>query len=427
MWLKKLTLKNFQKHENLTIDFTPGVNILYGHSDAGKSCIFRAIGFVFFGDPRDDKTIRREGSKQTSVAALLDNGNEVERVKSASVNRYIVRIPGQQELVYDSIGAEIPEEVQQVLQVKLVDIDQNSLNLNLAEQITMPFLTDLPGSSRLKLFNKLTGNDLLDKVAGNFNKEILNINKEIKNVTYTIETNKPKVESLSNEIERRQKLSQSFEASRLKIEKRFEVYKKLKTLSDNIAKNRVSFKICTNELDSIKLVDFAAIASLKSQIQALRTLEKIKTAYLITTSQLDLVKKELAQAKEVTIDSTTLRGHIERLNALNTLHKAYLDTKVGLEAVQAQLSDIKLSELDGSAIRGKIEKIRRLAIIGKALADNGAIIKQSFGEWNTLQMTIPAQEAEYKAILKEAGVCPVCKQDTSKCEAICNSTEKTKT
>ena len=111
MWLKKLTLKNFQKHENLTLDFTPGVNILYGHSDAGKSCIRRAIGFVFFGDPRTDAVIRKEGTKQTSVTALLDNGNEVERVKSASVNRYIVRVPNEKELVYDSIGAEIPEEV----------------------------------------------------------------------------------------------------------------------------------------------------------------------------------------------------------------------------------------------------------------------------------------------------------------------------
>lgn len=416
MWLKKLTLKNFQKHENLTIDFTPGVNIVYGHSDAGKSCIFRAIGFVFYGDPRDDKTIRREGSKQTSVTALLDNGNEVERVKSASVNRYIVRIPGQQELVYDSIGAEIPEEVQQVLQVKLVEIDQNSLNLNMAEQITMPFLTDLPGSSRLKLFNKLTGNDLLDKVAGNFNKEILNINKEIKNVTYTIETNKPKVESLNAEIDRRQKLSQSFAESCIKIEKRYEVYKKLKTLSDNIDKNRVSLKICNDELSSIKLVDLSDIASLKSQIQKLRNLEKIKTAYFYTVSQLESVKKELADIKEVTIDSTTLRSHIERLNTLNTLHRAYLDTKVGLEAVQAQLSDIKLPELDGSSLRSKIDKIRRLTLIGKALADNGAAIKASFGEWNSLQMLIPQQEAEYKSILKEAGVCPVCKQDTSKCE-----------
>src|SRR5271165_1267211 len=110
MWLKKLTLKNFQKHEDLTLDFTPGVNILYGHSDAGKSCIRRAVGFLFFNDPRTDDIIRKEGTKTTSVCGLLDDDTEVERVKSASVNRYVIRHPGRKDMVYDSIGSEIPEE-----------------------------------------------------------------------------------------------------------------------------------------------------------------------------------------------------------------------------------------------------------------------------------------------------------------------------
>ena len=123
MNVSKIILKNFQKHSDLTLNFTSGVNYIYGSSDAGKSCIRRAIGFLFFGDPRSDDTIRKEGTKVTSVTAILDNGAEVERVKSSSINRYIVRVPGHKELTYDSIGATIPEEVKQILQVDLVEIE----------------------------------------------------------------------------------------------------------------------------------------------------------------------------------------------------------------------------------------------------------------------------------------------------------------
>jgi chromosome segregation ATPase len=428
MWLKKLTLKNFQKHENLTLDFTPGVNVLYGHSDAGKSCIRRAIGFVFFGEPRVDATIRREGTKVTSVTALLDNGNEIERVKSASINRYVVRVPGQEELVYDSIGAEIPEEVQKVLQVKLVEIDQNSLNLNMAEQVSMPFLTDLPGSSRLKLFNKLTGNDVLDKVQGNINKEILNINKEIKNVKDIIETNKPKVENLTKEIDRRKQISYSLEASRLRVEKKLEAYQKLQVIKERLDSNLSAYNDTLADLLCIKEAQPAAIESLKSQIQTLTSLYSIQESFLAVSKELRETEATLRSVDAVVkLDAPALRKLIHKQEVLVVIKEGLKVTGEGLEAIQSQLAAIKVTEHDLTPLRGKIDLIKRLSIIGKTLTDNGAIIKQSFGEWNTLQMTIPKQEAEYKAILKEAGVCPVCKQDTSKCEAICNSTEKAKT
>ena len=283
--------------------------------------------------------------------------------------------------------------MQKVLQVKLVDIDQNSLNLNMAEQITLPFLTDLPGSSRLKLFNKLTGNDLLDKVQGNISKEILNINKEIKNVKDIIETNKPKVESLSTELDRRQKLSFSLEASRLKIEKRLEVYQKLKSIQEKLAYNLSAYNDTLADLICIKEAEPGAVESLKSQIQTLNSLYSIKASLGVVELELTQTKGLLETIPVAQIKGEDLRLLIKRVESLNRYQKLFSDTKEGLEAVLGQLNSIKVTELDGTALRGKIDLIKRLNTLSKALSDNGAVIKQSFGEWNSLQMTYSAQRS----------------------------------
>lgn len=47
--LKKLVLRNFQKQQDLTLEFTAGMNALLGANEAGKSTIFRAIMYALYG------------------------------------------------------------------------------------------------------------------------------------------------------------------------------------------------------------------------------------------------------------------------------------------------------------------------------------------------------------------------------------------
>lgn len=47
--LKNLKLTNFQQHTNLTVDFTPGLNAVRGANEAGKSSLFNAIAYAYWG------------------------------------------------------------------------------------------------------------------------------------------------------------------------------------------------------------------------------------------------------------------------------------------------------------------------------------------------------------------------------------------
>ena len=102
--LKFITLNNFQAHKKLTIDFNDKVNTITGLSNAGKSCIRRAIDWVCFCLSISEKDLRKEGTKSTSVIIGFNNDVEIEKVRSNSINRYILRKPDEEEQTFDSFG-----------------------------------------------------------------------------------------------------------------------------------------------------------------------------------------------------------------------------------------------------------------------------------------------------------------------------------
>jgi len=86
--LKKVTLKNFQKHQSLTIGLSPTVTTLVGVTDAGKSAIFRAVYWVAFNQPTGDAMIKR--GKSCAIAKLVFDDCEVVRKKGQGTNLYIL-------------------------------------------------------------------------------------------------------------------------------------------------------------------------------------------------------------------------------------------------------------------------------------------------------------------------------------------------
>lgn len=372
MYLKRLILHNFQKHTDLTLDFTSGVNYIFGSSDAGKSCVLRAIGFLFFGDPRSDSVIRKEGSKQTSVCGTLDNGVEIERIKSSTINRYIVRVPNENEKVYDSIGATIPEDVKKYLQVDTIEIDKETINLNIAKQIALPFLDDVAGSTRLKLFNKLTGNDLLDKVVQNINKEILSIGRDFKIAQEVITVNTPLVENLNSDILWKQSIKIKYEEKNQQLNDNMLKYKKLQDLQEKSKTNNDTFLAVSTELGIIKTIDETKIDAIKARLVTLKALETLKTAIVLNQNQ-----------------------------------------QIELGGV---LSTIKAPEVNFNELRAKIARLDKLWVICKSLDDNGGQLKSLNFGLKDFEEKIPELETKYISLLKESGTCPICKQNTTVCE-----------
>ena len=79
-----LTLKNFTIIEDLSVGFSPGMNIITGETGAGKSVIVDAVNIIL-GDKTSPDNIK-SGREEAHIEALFDiSGDEVikERLESS--------------------------------------------------------------------------------------------------------------------------------------------------------------------------------------------------------------------------------------------------------------------------------------------------------------------------------------------------------
>jgi DNA repair exonuclease SbcCD ATPase subunit len=124
--LKRISLRNFQKHSSIDLNLDEGINVIVGSTDTGKSSIFRGIGwpirnrptgFFFRHDPRIAKTGKKplSDSAITSVSLLTSEGIEVIRERDKKdLNQY--RISSLKDPL-KALRSDVPEEISEILRI----------------------------------------------------------------------------------------------------------------------------------------------------------------------------------------------------------------------------------------------------------------------------------------------------------------------
>jgi len=369
MRIRKLSLINFQKHSDLQIDFVDGINILHGSSDVGKSCVRRALEWVCQNENIDG--IRKTGTKKTSVCIVLDSNVEIERTRSSSINRYIIRKNGE-ETEFNAIGKTIPDEVKELLTIYPIEVDGEELYLNSQPQIALPFLFDKSPSFRHKLFNKLTGNDVLDALFGQFNKDILKIKRDKKRETEIFEER-------SEELKQKEIEKEKAEAIYSRLKKRVE---KIKELYE---------KYCN--LMEIKHLEEKYICDLQEVKHCL--------------GKMNFPEVEVLQQ---------LRVKISRFDTLNTLKMSTEKAQIALNKVRGQLREESALEVNLDNLRGKIDRYDTLKKTYLSLDNNKEACYTCKENIKGVKISLKDNIAKYKELLKEVKVCPVCKNSiTDEC------------
>lgn len=162
-FLQKLIVENFQSHEYTEVDLTPGLNVIVGPSDYGKSALVRALRWVFFNEPRGANFIR-VGANTCRVTVELADGARITRLRSTGgKNQYFLQKPGESERVYEGFGAEVPQEIILASGMRKVVIDdRNRVELNFGLQLDGPFLLVENGAVRAKVIGQLGGVHIID-------------------------------------------------------------------------------------------------------------------------------------------------------------------------------------------------------------------------------------------------------------------------
>ena len=187
-YIKRIRLKNFQSYKDEEIFLNPGLNILLGSSDSGKSAIMRAISFVFYNNPRN-KTLIHNGETETKVEIEFSDGTIVSRILGER-NAYEYTLPDGSSGSVDRIDKSIPEEIQKMLGNPPSD-DFNGF-ICYADQFSKMFLVDLSPTDLPRSLSNLAGIEILEETA----KELMSSYKGIEKQT---KSDEKKLKSLIEE------------------------------------------------------------------------------------------------------------------------------------------------------------------------------------------------------------------------------------
>jgi len=174
--ITSIEIKNFLSHKDSRLELSPGVNVIVGATDSGKSVIIRALKWLITNRPRGE-SFRSNWGGDTEVKVSIGK-YLVSRGKKGQNNYYsiidsISFVPDKAlESVYKAIGTEVPEEIQKVL---------NLNSINLQSQFESHFLLSKSPGEVATHFNKVAHLNTIDIGLGNIQTGINKLNNELNN------------------------------------------------------------------------------------------------------------------------------------------------------------------------------------------------------------------------------------------------------
>ena len=206
MWIRRITLENFQSHPFTSIELSPNINVFLGRGNRGKTAIIRAILWVFFNEPQGDAFIRK-GKSIARVTITLSDGTTVIRERGKGTNKYILITKEGDRKEYSSFGRDVPEDIKKALKIRILPIEHGRrLSPQIKEQMDSLYLLDETPSIVHTTLLTISGGHIIDEAVKSLATDIIKIQRKEKENLEEIENLKTSLEEFKGIDEKRDKL-----------------------------------------------------------------------------------------------------------------------------------------------------------------------------------------------------------------------------
>ncbi|UCB58666.1 MAG: SMC family ATPase [Thermoplasmatales archaeon] len=354
MNLRTLTIKNFRKFKDTTIDFPDGVTGIVGLNGAGKSTIFEAIAWVLYGPvaartPSDQ--IKRQGADNSATCRVeLDFEFENDKYRIIREMKGKSLTATATATINGKVAATSAESVTRFIQKKLGMDFKSFFTSIFAKQKELNALSSMNASDRRPLILRMLGIDSLDLIIKEIrsdkkNKELLikEISKDIIN-----EIGKNKDEIYNEEIKIIQKEKKEIETLIKKLKLNNQSNKKdIKNLEKENQKLKNNYEKLNKQKE--KLSEYKNLFEQKKQL--MNEIKNLKNK--ISFREKNLINEKKKLEKYTTIEDDIKKNN-KRLNEINKQLEKLLKTIEQKKTLSKQyIKDI--SEINIK--KGKIEKI----------------------------------------------------------------------
>lgn len=159
--ITQIVLDHYRTHERTTLKLHPGVNVLVGESDSGKSNVVRAVAALLENEPAD--RFIKHGAKAGAVA-IVRGGERVVQLRKPS-NDYVTegaKKSGRKE--YQSVGGGRPP-IPELDDLGEITLAGEPVSLHVARQRDPALIVDDKPARVARIIGAISGLDTLYKAA----------------------------------------------------------------------------------------------------------------------------------------------------------------------------------------------------------------------------------------------------------------------
>ena len=400
-----LKIEDFQSIGNAELEFTPGINLIVGQSNSGKTAILRAIDSVLT-NPTYAKSFIKHHTNETNVTFQY-NDNIISWKKSGKGGTtYNVNNEEYSKMGTSDLFDILPDN-------GFVKSDNGEV-MNIEGEWDLPFPFDRTPSELFRLFENVFCVSDSATILKSFKEEESDLVKQISDAKDKITRSKNKLAALEEleveaDLTTHKRLLREFEA---KAENYFKMNNDYETIKKSVVlDNFVLDEKLPPETDSLsKLLeaekDLEFVSDVAKKIKFYKTLPEVMeipnsiSKYVVMAEDVESIENaQLADNfiinRKIEISEETLPTYCNLLEDLEDIEKGALADKFSIDKSCSE--DSSLSLADYMAMADDLEDIMECFRRCKVLTANGKALVDKI--------------AQLEAQLKEYKVCPLCGQE----------------
>lgn len=433
--IKELKIKDFEAHKNTHFKFQPGLNVIHGKSNNGKSSSLRALELAGYGVWAAGENKKagingpvRIGEKAAEVFVSSDDGEVFVRRGSKGINEWKIKGKDGIDLDLTNPGAGSIPEAQKILGLRTSEIAGQSIRFNWSDQRDKHFLIDeVEGKSSSPSFVAA----VLDEVGGLSGCEDLvrKLASEKSSFEQKMKQSSESIESLNEDLKDFENLDEEInklqKAERL-LKKINNYEEKIKNIEEKIElKNKFTDKInkyknLEKEIEQLKKDENKIIEAIK----VCNKLEKVKDIENKYNKIFSLFKESEEALKKY--DKYNFKDMIIKINHIEKIQKKYTDiikTKNNLEKnesqielVEKRIKKINIKKALKILIKTdkKINRLQKVQDKQKSINKIDSKIVDIKEKYIKFMKEFNLAKNDLDNILKDIEICPFCNQVLSK-------------
>ena len=386
----KLSVKDFQIIKSASLEFIPGLTVITGESNNGKSALFRAAKSCIYNEP--GTTAVRVGCKNYIVGIEYNNHKVIQQKGENSL--YL--IDGKQ---YNKVGKTQVPEVAEVLGISALNINDSTEKINFWDQMEKPFLLDRNSSDLFRFIVDSGEDDNLNNTLRSMvtDKNKLNTEKNLKEGS--IATLKEQIDSMNNLLALSTEKIELCE-NVISFGPKPALLLTTETNITNINNTDSTIKQLTNTINEERRVKEEltnSVNTLSYNISRKAQIKDILDKHKALSTEIATIKAALANK----VDFKTI---IPNLDKLLTTKQKLSDTVAKISSVSSFIKDNKVTRIANTISTDDINKLSALKAVVTRLTTLNSIVANA--KQTKLQL-----DNDYKAVIDEYNkmeICPYC-------------------